>query len=253
MNKLINPGRAIFTIGIVALGILCIIYNDFIVGRPPAWPASLNFNPWLAYVSGVLLILAGVGILFNVKPGLCALVIALLIFVLSVLRCLPTFMNDWLNLYKSLALVGGALVVAASFFKDNNVIISNQKITAAARKNLVVLSCFFLAAFFIAGGYAHFKFAAFVETLIPEYIPFRLFWTYFCGICLLAGGVGILIPRTRKLASLLSGIMVAGWFVLLHIPRFIANTSDASERMGLCESFTFVGIFFVLAGLSERE
>jgi hypothetical protein len=47
--------------------------------------------------------------------------------------------------------------------------------------------------------------------------------------------------------------MIAGWFVLLHIPRFIANTSDPSDRMGLFESFTFVGIFFVLAGILSRK
>jgi hypothetical protein len=51
---------------------------------------------------------------------------------------------------------------------------------------------------------------------------------------LFAGGAGLLIPPTRKWAALLSGI---------------ANTNDVSDRMGLCESFTFIGIFFVLAGM----
>jgi hypothetical protein len=48
--------------------------------------------------------------------------------------------------------------------------------------------------------------------------------------------------------------MIAGWFFLLHIPRFIADTSNTSDRLGLCESFTFVGIFFALAGtLSVKQ
>ena len=103
-------------------------------------------------------------------------------------------------------------------------------------------------------GYAHFKYADFVNTLIPSYIPFHSFFTYACGVCLFAGGAGLLIPSTRKWAALLSGIMVAGWFVLLHIPRFIANPADASDRLGLCESFSFAGIFFVLAAmLSKKE
>jgi uncharacterized membrane protein YphA (DoxX/SURF4 family) len=105
----------------------------------------------------------------------------------------------------------------------------------------------------IVCGYAHFKFAEFVENLIPDYIPFHLFWTCFAGICLLAGGIGLLIPTTRKLAALLSGILVLGWFLLLHILRFLANTNDVSDRMGVCESFIFVGIFFVLAGMYSRE
>jgi hypothetical protein len=48
---------------------------------------------------------------------------------------------------------------------------------------------------------------------------------------------------------MLIGIMIAGWFLLLHIPRFFANVNDPSDQMGLCESFAFAGIMFVLYGL----
>jgi uncharacterized membrane protein len=249
MNKLIKTGRTIFATGIGALGIICIISKDFIVGRPPAWPAGFEINPVLAYVSGVALILAAIAIILKKKAGLATLLMAVLILLLSVLRHLPHFINDWVNAYKSMALFGGALIIATSFFEEDDHITPGFRVNESLRKSLVVTGCVLLAAFFIASGYAHFKFAGFVKEFIPPYIPFRAFWTYFCGICLLAGGAGLLIPQTRRLAALLSGIMILGWFILLHIPRFIANTNDASDRMGLCESFTFVGIFFVLAGM----
>jgi uncharacterized membrane protein len=254
MNKLIKCGRIIFGIGIIGLAILCFISKDFIVGRPPAWPAKFEVNPALAYVTGAILIVAALAILFTKRAGLAAIVIAVLIFLLSVLRHLPHFMNDWANAYKSMALFGGALIIASSFFRENSLINTGTRQNEGLQKGLIVIGSIFLAAFFIIAGYAHFKFAEFVKTLIPAYIPFHAFWTYFCGVCLLAGGAGLLIPPTRRLAALLSGIMVAGWFLLLHIPRFIANTHDVSDRMGLFESFTFVGIFFVLAGiLSKKE
>jgi uncharacterized membrane protein len=237
MDKPIKPGRVIFATGILGLGILCIVFKDFIVGRPPAWPAGINPNPALAYLSAAALVVAALAVLLAQKAGAAALCIAALIFGLSVLRHLPHFMEDWANTYKSMALCGGALIVAASFLKREGL-----------RKNLVLAGCISLAAFLIACGYAHFKFAEFVTTLIPSFIPFPVFWTYFAGVCLLAGGAGLLIPQTRRWAALLCGIMVLGWFILLHIPRFLANTHDASDRMGLCESFAFVGIFFVLAG-----
>ena len=111
-----------------------------------------------------------------------------------------------------------------------------------------------LAGFLIISGLAHFKYADFVTDFIPSYIPFRSFWTYFCGVCLIAGGIGLFIPLTRRFAALLSGIMILSWFVLLHIPRFIANINDPSDRMGLGESFVFAGIFFILTGLfSEKK
>ncbi len=253
MPKLISPGRTIFAIGIIALGILCIVSKDFIVGRPPAWPAGFDVNPALADISGTALILLAMAILAKKKAGLAALLIAGLILLLSVLRHLPNFMNDWGNTYKSMALFGGTLIVASSFFKENAQITPRFKIDEQWRKRLVLTGCFLLGVFFIAMGYAHFKFAGFVTDYIPAYIPFHAFWTYFCGVCLLAGGLGLLLPPTRKWAALLSGVMVLGWFLLLHIPRFLANTRDASDRMGLCESFTIAGIFFVLAGMVSDQ
>jgi len=239
MEKLLKPGRIIFATGIIALGILCMFTKDFIVGRPPAWPVGFNFNPALAYISGTILIFSALAILFDKKAVGSAILIASLIFFLSILRHLPHFMNDWLNAYKSIALFGGTLIVASSF----------SGIKRSFKKTFVFVGCLSLAVFFIASGYAHFKFASFVIDFIPAYIPFHAFWTYFCGICLFAGAVGLLIPPLSKWAALFSGIMLSGWFILLHIPRFIANMNDSSDRMGLLESFTLAGILFTLAGM----
>jgi uncharacterized membrane protein YphA (DoxX/SURF4 family) len=109
MSKLIIPGRFIYATGIIALAVLCMVSKDFIVGRPPAWPAGFNINPALAYISGVVLIIAAIAIILKRKARLAAFLISALIFFFSVLRHLPNFMNDWANAYKSLALVGGFL------------------------------------------------------------------------------------------------------------------------------------------------
>jgi uncharacterized membrane protein YphA (DoxX/SURF4 family) len=249
MSKLIVPGRFMYSTGIIGLAILCMISKDFIVGRPPEWPAGFKINPALAYISGVILIIAAIAIILKRKARSAAFLISALIFFFSVLRHLPNFMNDWANAYKSLALAGGSFIIAASFPVQDRTNDSGFKANERWSAVLITIGCIFLAAFFIACGYAHFKFAGFIESFIPSYIPFHVFWTYFCGICLFAGGVGLLIPQTRRLAALLSGFMVLGWFLLLHIPRFIANINDASDRMGLCESFTLAGVFFVLAGI----
>jgi uncharacterized membrane protein len=253
MNKLIAVGRSMFAAGIIALGFLCIINEDFIIGRPPAWPSGFDLNPALAYITGAIIILAGIAILVNKNGGYAALIIALLILLLSVVRSIPGFMDHWLNAYKTIAFFGGALIIACSYFSESPGTAPKFMSGKNTLNGIVFFGSALLAVFFIACGYAHFKFDAFVKDFIPKYIPFHGFFTYFCAICLIAGGAGLLIPATRKWAALLSGIMVGGWFLLLHIPRFIANTNDASDRMGLCESFAFAGIFFCLAGMSEKK
>lgn len=243
MNNLLRCGRIIYAVGITALGILCFVAKDFIVGRPPKWAADIDVNPMLGYITGGIIIIAAIAILINKRPVLAALLIAVLIFLLSALRHFTHFMDDWANMYKTLALFGGTLIIAASFLTkaEHN----NQ------RKIFILLGCICLAAFFIAAGYAHFKYADFVKALIPSFVPFHEFFTYFTAICMFAGAAGILIPQTRRLAALLSGIMILGWFLLLHIPRFLADTNNVSDRLGVFESFTFVGIFFVLSALDR--
>ena len=248
MDNLSKSGRIMFASGTLTLGIFCIIYKDFIIGRPPAWPASFTPNPALADISGVVLIIAAIAILLKKKAGSAALLIATLILLLSVSRHLPQFMTDWVNAYKAMALFGGALIASASFFREDNSITPRVKVNENERKNILIAGTLLLAVFFIACGYAHFKWARGIQFFIPDYMPFRLFWTYFCGVCLIAGGAGLLIPSTKRLAALLSGIMFLGWFFLLHIPRFLADTTNYSDRLGLCESFIFSGICFMLAG-----
>lgn len=239
MEKLLHPGRIMFAAGILMLGILSIINKNFIVGRPPEWSASVN--PELAYIAGALLIISAVAIITKQKAVYASLLIALLIFLFSVLKHAPVFMKDWVNAYKSIALAGAALIAAASFTKTK------------LSKPLALIGIICLAAFLLACGYAHFKWAKGVVFLMPEFIPFRLFWAYFAGVCLFAGGIGIVIPYTRKLAALLSGIMILCWFFLVHIPLLIKTPDKLGEQMGMCESFALSGIFFVLAAIATKR
>jgi uncharacterized membrane protein len=248
-DQLIGIGRIIYGIGVFGLGMLCFVLGHFIVGRPPQWSSELTANAMVGYVTGIMLMLCSLAVLTNRFGGVASTLVATMILVLAMPSHLIHFMDDWVNAYKSIALFGGSLITASSFFQAR----TGLKVSARLLQILVLTGCLCLAAFFLAAGYAHFKFADFVRELIPSYIPFRLFWTYFCGVCLAAGGIGIVLPQTRRLASLMSAIMILGWFLLLHIPRFLVNTLDAGERLGLCESFTFVGIFAMLSAISTQK
>ncbi|MFL6260141.1 MAG: hypothetical protein ACJ76Y_10560 [Thermoanaerobaculia bacterium] len=53
---------------------------------------------------------------------------------------------------------------------------------------------------------------------MPAWIPGARYWVYLTGVALIAGEVGILVPRTARLAATLVGIMIFLWVLLLHIP-----------------------------------
>ncbi|MEO6328148.1 MAG: hypothetical protein ABIO55_04415 [Ginsengibacter sp.] len=259
MRKLITPGRMMFALGIIALGILQFFIKDFIIGRPPSPPWSSDIPGKLAwaYISAICIIIAALAIIIQQKAISAALFIALIIIVCSfLLRHLPdTFGNTFegivwrINAYKSLALAGGAFIVAASFLKAER----SYKNKIYSRGSLVFSGCVLIALFMFMSGLAHFKFDEFVKNFIPSYIPAHGFWTYFAAVALMAGGAGLIFRITRKWAALFSAIMILLWFLLLHIPRTVAAPKDFMEWMGIFESFAFSGILFVLSGLSSQK
>ncbi len=92
-------------------------------------------------------------------------------------------------------------------------------------------------------------FVEFVKSLVPRWIPGDVFWTYVTGVALIAGGIGLIIDRAARLASLLSGIMVFIWLIVLHIPRAIMSRGDdGNEWIAVVEALAVSGIAFMISG-----
>jgi uncharacterized membrane protein len=98
-------------------------------------------------------------------------------------------------------------------------------------------------------GIQHFIWVEFVTSLVPAWIPGALFWTYFAGVALIAGGSGLMVPWTAPLAGTLSGLMVFIWFLILHIPRAMAADpgNARNEWIAVFEALAVSGLAFVVA------
>jgi uncharacterized membrane protein len=59
-----------------------------------------------------------------------------------------------------------------------------------------------IAAIFVVAGVLHFAIARSYEAIVPPFLPARRFLVYLSGACELAGGIGLLVPRTRRPAAL---------------------------------------------------
>ena len=65
-----------------------------------------------------------------------------------------------------------------------------------------VLAVGAIAALFIVTGVLHFVIPRSYESIVPPFLPARLFLVYLSGALELAGGIGLLVPRTRRPAAL---------------------------------------------------
>ena len=66
---------------------------------------------------------------------------------------------------------------------------------------LIVLLRWLLAVGFIAAGANHFRDPAFYLAIMPPYLPWPGPLVAISGLCEIAGGIGILIPATRRAAG----------------------------------------------------
>jgi uncharacterized membrane protein len=98
--------------------------------------------------------------------------------------------------------------------------------TVARRVALVLLGLFFIVA-----GINHFVHPAFYLRIVPPYLPAHGLIVQISGICESLGGVGVLIPRTRRLAgvglvALLIAVFPANLQMALH-PGLYADIGSA--------------------------
>lgn len=249
--QLQKTGRLFFGLALIGLGIEHFIFQDFITARAPAWPAALTGKLAWAYLSGAFFILAGAATIIQKKARIAIISSAIILFIWALCRNIPLLFDTaflsgvWTLAGKALVFTGGSLAVASILPTIEN----NQNSTILnvinMKRAFLVAGRICLGLFLIIAGIQHFMYTAFVASLIPAWFPGgAVFWVYFAGVALIAGGVGLFIPRVTRMAALCIAIMIFSWFWIIHIPRTFTSVSDG---IAVFEALAFSGIAFILA------
>jgi uncharacterized membrane protein YphA (DoxX/SURF4 family) len=99
---------------------------------------------------------------------------------------------------------------------------------------------------FIGAGLQHFIYLQFVATLVPAYMPVRIFWAGFVGVAMILAGVSFLLRRRTTLAALLLSIMMASFIVMIHIPKLIAATHEINNWIRAMQDLAILGTALML-------
>ena len=114
----------------------------------------------------------------------------------------------------------------------------------------------FVAISLVVFGVQHFIYGGFVATLVPAFMPGRLFCAYFVGVAFFAAAAGILYRPMARPAATMLGVMFFLFVVLLHIPRIAGNSSNGNEWTSGFVALAMCGGAWILANaapLEERE
>jgi uncharacterized membrane protein len=246
MTSLRDLGRLLFAIAMGAAGVQSLMFARLGAGTGPPWTPMGAFAAWL---TGIVLLAAAACFALGKMMRPAGLLLAFIILLRIVAAQLPPLLADvykpgpWTSAFELLAMFGAALVIAGAPWAQQGT--PGRSMFAEVGRGLFAIS---LPVF----GVQHFLYAHFVATLIPDWIPARLFWAYFVGIAFFAAALSILTRTLAALSAALLGTMFFLWVVLLHAPRVAAASHNANEWTSMWVALAMSGAAFLIAGSTDH-
>lgn len=114
------------------------------------------------------------------------------------------------------------------------------------RSHLRAAALLLLALAFVTAGVMHFVRAELFVAIMPPWIPWHLELVWLSGVFEILGGLGVLLPATRRVAglglvALLIAVYPANVHMALHPEAFVARgMSEASLWIRLPFQFVFM-------------
>jgi hypothetical protein len=117
---------------------------------------------------------------------------------------------------------------------------------------VVALSNLCFAAPLAVFGALHLAAAEGLATMVPSYMPWKLFWAYFFGFALLAASLSISTKILVRWSGLLFGIAMFCFVAMMDIPGTLANPKDRFGWILTLREMLFGGGGWILAGNAMR-
>lgn len=118
---------------------------------------------------------------------------------------------------------------------------------------MILLAPVFIAVPMAVFGGDHMLAGREIASAIPSWIPWKIFWAYFVGTCLLAGALSLVTRKYAGLAAALFGIMMLMFEALLHIPRVVSLPGDRFAWAVMFREFAFSGGVLAFAATQTKE
>jgi uncharacterized membrane protein YphA (DoxX/SURF4 family) len=244
MDKIIKKGQLLFGIAIAAFGVENLICARFglAVRGVPWFPA----NPFLACLTGVALLVAGLSTAANVRARLTATLLGILFLLYALVLEAPKVFAMPMNIgvrtvfFEALSMCAFALTLAGTLHAG-----SPSRRWGSLLNKLFKLGPYLFGASSVVFGIDHFLVLSIIASLVPAWMHGGMFWAYLTGAAFIAAGISILTKWMDQWGAFLLGTMFLLWFLLLHSPRVVSafrshnpnapnEWSSAFIALGMC-------------------
>lgn len=223
MTRRLQPVLALFSIGMIGLGILALVYGDFaLVWQPVAlWFPARTF---LAYGSGILMLLAGAGLLFRTTAAWSArmlfpYLIVWLLLKVPALVVAPQREAVWLGFGEIAVLLTGGWILFARLAD----LPAGSRFAFLTGEGSVRIAGIVFGTSLIPIGLSHIVYVSETAKLVPAWLPYRNGWAYLTGAGQIASGFGVLFSILPRIAAFAEAIMISLFTLLVWGPAVIAE------------------------------
>jgi len=199
---------------LIGLGILNIVYRDSLMSWQPT-PDKASWKALFAYLSGGILIGAGIGLLLPRWRARAAMVAAAWVGLWALLLHLPHVaaapnVGALLGLAEASANALGLATLTGCFDRGRRPLFHRVGFGLC------------LAIF----GTSHFVYADFTAQMVPAWLPQRLGFAYLTGAIHALTGACLLAGIRVRMAATIEALMMSSFVLLVHIPGVVHAPHD---------------------------
>jgi uncharacterized membrane protein len=226
MNRSLQPALTLFAVGMIGLGILALIYGDFaLVWQPVA--AWVPARTALAYLSGAIMLLGGIGALYPATRAwsLRVLVPYLILWVLLKVPALfvaPSMEAVWLGVGELIVLMIGGWILYVRLVG----VPEGSWLNFATSKRAIRIARIAFGLSLIPIGLSHIVYLKQTVDFVPAWLPpNREFWAYLTGVGQIASGLGIVFSVLPRAAAWAEAGQISLYALLVWVPAIMAAPS----------------------------
>lgn len=222
MNDHQQPPLTLFATGLLGLGALALIYGDFALVWQPV-PAWLPARTAVAYASGVLMLLLGIGLLVPASRTWTVRILFPYLILWAPLKLPDVITNpriegSWLGLGELTLLLSGGWTLFARLGGVGE----GSALAFLSGERGVRMARILFAVSIVPIGLSHLVYVDATVGYVPHWLPYHKGWAYLTGAGQIASGLGVLFNVFPRLAAWAEAGQITLYTLLVWLPAIVA-------------------------------
>ncbi len=249
----------VFGVAIVALGVEHLIFATTAARFYPAQFRAVVIpvipwipaHPWLAYLTGAALIVAGASLLVDVRARAGALLIGGILLGSDLILHVPRMLvapQNWAlrgQVCEMLALSSAAFILAGTLPHSDGGVRRSDSVLATIGRVLFGITA-------VVFGVDHFLALDLIASLVPVWMPGHVLIASLTGTAMIAAGVSILTRWMDGPAAFGLGVMFLLFVLTLHAPRVLSAPRNPNEWSSTLIALGMCGASWICAAVAHQ-